>query len=122
MIGQGDGRFKVAQPGAGIATYSSSHVIPHPNWDGNVTNGFDIALIRLGFNVQGNPPIKWTYNTPGLVNETSPGLVGHKAGFGVGGNTSGESPVPFPYGTFREATNLIDQLGVPSRHLRISEL
>lgn len=102
----GSYRFGVMEPGIGYRSYEAISVIPHPRWNGNAYDGYDIALVRLGQPVRNATP--YAYND-GSVNELSPGLVAHLVGFGIGGDgVGGEDPQQFPYGSKRAGLNNVD--------------
>jgi hypothetical protein len=117
-LGDTAARFRVPELSL---TRNSSRVIPHPEWNGNIGRGFDIALIELEQSVQGVPV--WAYDGDGEFELPAAPFAGIKVGYGISGDAvNGQLPLAFPFGTKRQATNHIDRYGfdsAPDRSLLI---
>ncbi len=99
-----DGGMPASSFQIGGNTYTAAESIIHPNWTGNLANGFDIALVRLTTQVAGI--------TPAILNTSfaEVGKVATYVGFGnTGDGVSGY--VNGTTGTKRAGRNVIDALG-----------
>ncbi len=86
-------------------TYSGSNKFVHPDWNGNLGAGSDIALLQLSGPVTGVTPA--TLLTAADGNEI--GLVGTAVGFGRSG--TGLTGATGSTGTKRAGRNMIDESG-----------
>lgn len=88
----------------GGGSYDVSENIPHPNWNGDVTSGFDVRLLRLSTPV---PNV-----TPALIygGNQELGQVGTFVASGATGD--GIAGATLPSGTKRAAQNQLDAFGV----------
>lgn len=103
-------RFRVPELNV---TMNSSRVIPHPEWNGNIGRGFDIALIELEQAVQG--AVTWSYDGDGTFELPEAPFFGIKVGYGLSGNAvNGQQPLAFPFGTKRQARNNVDRYSFTS--------
>ncbi|MFM7322975.1 MAG: S1 family peptidase [Armatimonadota bacterium] len=99
-----DGGMPASSFRIGGITYTAAESIIHPNWTGDLANGFDIALVRLTTTVTGI--------TPAILN-TSFAEVGKTATY-VGFGNTGDGVTGFVNGTTgikRAGRNVIDGLG-----------
>ncbi len=97
--------FTAAFPGLG-ATYTGVRFYVHPNWTGDVKDGYDIALVRLDAPV----PTR-AYDL--LRTEISATVIGDLAGFGYSG--TGDTGATFPLGTLHQGQNTIGEFFGPCR-------
>jgi len=99
-----DGGMPASSFVIGGTTYTAAESIIHPNWTGDLANGFDIALVRLTSSVTGV--------TPAILN-TSFAEVGKTATY-VGFGNTGDGVTGYVNGTTgtkRAGRNVIDALG-----------
>ena len=88
----------------GVSTYTAAQWIPHPNWSGNLSSGFDIGLVRLTNSVTNVTP------ATRLTTADELGKVGVSVGFG----TTGTGKTGYKNGTGgtkRAGENVIDAYG-----------
>ncbi len=87
----------------GATTFDVAEVVPHPKWDGNLSKGYDIALMRLSVNVTDAAGTSGAaiYTGTGEV-----GSVGTPVGFGVTGD--GITGATTLDGNKRAGNNVID--------------
>ena len=95
--------FTAAFPGLG-ATYTGVRFYVHPNWTGDVKDGYDIALVRLDAPV----PTR-AYDL--LRTEISATVIGDLAGFGYSG--TGDTGATLPLGTLHQGQNTIGEFFWP---------
>lgn len=86
--------------------YTIAEFIRHPDWDGNASNGDDIALVRLNTAVSGVTPSSWFTGTD------QTGVDGISVGFGrTGTGLTGE--IAGTHGIKRAGQNTIEGVGAP---------
>jgi hypothetical protein len=86
------------------STYTAAQWIPHPNWNGNLNNGYDIGLVRLTNSVTSVAP------ATRLTTASELGKTGVSVGFG----TTGTGQTGYKNGTGgtkRAGENVIDAYG-----------
>lgn len=89
-----------------VLPFSSSDIIRHPQYDGNLLNGYDVALIDMGGVV--NPAVT-RYRLNGTTSiEAAPHLA-----VGYGGSGDGGSGVTVQAGTKRSGINNFETTGLP---------
>ena len=87
-----------------LRSVPASRVFIHPNFNGNVGQGFDIAIVELASDA---PGFAQSYTLQRTGNEI--GIAGEKVGYGqTGTGTSGSTPGTF--GTRRDGLNRYDAL------------
>jgi len=86
------------------ATYAAAEWFPHPSWNGNLNNGFDIGLVRLSDSITNVAPANR------LTSATELGKVGVSIGFGTTG-TGKTGYQAGTGGTKRAGENFIDAYG-----------
>lgn len=68
----------------GSSTYSVAAIYVHPLWNGNISNGRDIALVKLSSAVTGVTPAQIYTGSPSALI----GAVGYSVGYGLTGTGS----------------------------------
>lgn len=82
----------------------AAEIVTHPSYDGNVTHGYDLALIRLSQPVTNTTPAQ-LYTGTGELGTVGVGVGYGRAGTGLTGDIAGT------HGTKRAGTNVIDVFG-----------
>jgi Trypsin len=85
-------------------TYAAAEWFPHPNWNGDLDNGFDIGLVRLSNSIVDVTPASR------LTSAIELGQVGVSVGFGTTG-TGKTGYQAGTGGTKRAGENIIDAYG-----------